>query len=50
MTENTGVATVNHPKGNKVGTVGKALYGTEVKVDDEGEILIKGSNVMKGYY
>lgn len=41
---------VNRPGKIKVGTIGKPLRGQEVKISEEGEILIKGSLVMKGYY
>ena len=50
MTENTAVATVNHSGDSKVGSVGKPVVGTEVKLSDDGEILMKGEHVMKGYY
>ena len=50
MTENTAGATLNFIGHNKIGSVGKALPDTEIKIADDGEILIKGKNVMKGYY
>ena len=50
MTENTAGATLNFIGHNKIGSVGKALPDTEIKIAEDGEILIKGENVMKGYY
>ena len=50
MTENTAIATTNYEGNNKIGTVGKAINGTEIKIADDGEILIHGKHVMKGYY
>ena len=50
MTENTAVATTNHYKNNNIGTVGKPLPETEIKLSEEGEILLKGQHIMKGYY
>ena len=50
MTENTAVATVNHHSNNKIGTVGIPLHETEIKISEEGEILLRGQYVMKGYY
>jgi len=50
MTETSPVISVNLPEFNKFGSVGKPLIGNEVKIDDDGEILVKGDLVMKGYY
>ena len=50
MTENAAGATVNHPEDYKMGTVGPALPGSEVKLGDGDEILIKGPHVMDGYH
>jgi len=50
MTENTAGATLNYPGHNKIGSVGKALGGTEMMIADDGEIMMRGRHVMKGYY
>lgn len=41
---------VNYPDHRKIGTVGPPLTGMEVKIGPEGEVLIKGPILMKGYY
>ncbi len=50
MTETTAAATVNRPNRNKIGTVGMPLPGVAIKIDEDGEILIKGPNVFAGYW
>lgn len=42
--------TVNRPGANKIGTVGKPFKDIQVKISPEGEVLVKGSLVMQGYY
>ncbi len=51
LTETTAAATVNRPDRTKIGTVGQPLPGVSIKIaDDDGEILISGSNVFPGYW
>jgi long-chain acyl-CoA synthetase len=50
QTENTGLATAMPPDRMKLGTVGVARPGTEVRLSPEGEILLKGPHVFMGYY
>src|SRR3954464_10461445 len=50
MTENAAGATVNHPDDYKMGTVGPALPGSEVKLGEGDEVMIKGPHVMDGYH
>ena len=50
MTENTAGATLNYHGNNKIGSVGKAIVDTEIKIASDGEVLIRGDHVMKGYY
>ncbi len=50
MTENAAGATVNHPDDYKMGTVGRALPGSEVKIGEGDEVLLRGPHVMAGYH
>ncbi len=50
MTENSAGGTVNHPDENRIGTVGRALPGSEVKIGDGDEVLLRGPHVMEGYH
>jgi long-chain acyl-CoA synthetase len=50
LTETSPVVAVNTPTENKLYTIGKALKGVQVKLTPENELLVKGPNVMKGYY
>ena len=50
MTETSTAATISSPEDFKVGTIGKPFPGCEIKIADDGEILVKGPNVFQGYY
>jgi long-chain acyl-CoA synthetase len=50
QTEDTGPTSINRPEKIKIGTVGPPLEGVEVKIADDGEVLVRGGNVGPGYY
>ena len=49
MSEVSGIATINPLSDIRIGTVGRALPGVEVKLDHDGELLLRAPLVMKGY-
>ena len=50
QSEGSGPTSTNLPGKNRYGTVGQAVRGVDVKIADDGEILLKGKNVFAGYY
>lgn len=50
LTETTSLVSVNHPFRMGRGSIGKSLPGLELKLSDEGEILVRGENVAAGYW
>jgi len=49
MTETTSLITLNHPFRSDRGSIGKAFPGMEIRVDENGEILVRGENVARAY-
>jgi long-chain acyl-CoA synthetase len=50
LTETTGASTVNAPEHHRVGTVGRPLPGTAARIEEDGELLLRGPHVMSGYW
>jgi long-chain acyl-CoA synthetase len=50
MTETATVATYSTIENHRFGTVGRALPGNEIRIAEDGEVLIKGPNIFSGYY
>jgi long-chain acyl-CoA synthetase len=50
LTETTAAASVNHDEALRIGTVGRPLPGVDFRIADDGEVLIRGGIVMRGYW
>lgn len=50
LTETTAAATLNLPSAIRIGTVGRPVLGESVRIAEDGEVLLKGGNVFRGYW
>ena len=50
LTETAPIVTLNHPFHSRKGTVGTPIGGVEVRLAEDGEVLVRGGNVSRGYY
>lgn len=50
LSETSPIITVNSPQENRVGSVGKVVKNVDVKLAEDGEILVRGPNVLQGYF
>ncbi len=50
LTETSPVVSFNRPDANRIGTIGQTIPGVQVRVAEDGELLVQGDNVMQGYY
>jgi len=50
LTETSPVIACNRPNANRLGTVGKAMSSLDIRLADDGELMVKGASVFKGYW
>lgn len=50
LSESTGASTINRPDALKIGTVGHPMPGTEIRIAEDGEVLLRGPGIMRGYH
>ncbi|WP_321474035.1 AMP-binding protein [uncultured Paludibaculum sp.] len=50
LTEAAPIVTLNHPFHSRRGTVGKPIAGVQIRIADDGEVLVRGGNVTSGYF
>lgn len=50
LTETTGPSTANRPKSISMGSVGRPLPGTSIRIAEDGEVLLKGPHIFRGYH